>query len=271
MPTEPSGSLPSDRPMTGTDSSVPHSARITNFWLGGKDHYAVDREAGERYLATFPAIAEMARSGREFLARAVAFLSAQGIRQYLDIGTGLPTADNTHELAQRAAPESRIVYVDNDPMVLAHARVLLTSTAEGAADYLDADLREPAAILRGAAEILDFEQPVALMLMGIVGHIGDDEQLRDVLRELVGAVVPGSYLMIGDGTDLDPAQVQAQEQYNEGGSPPYRLRSPEQLASLFDGLELVEPGLVPAAHWRPGPDSTPYAETISRCGIARKP
>ncbi|GAA2784980.1 SAM-dependent methyltransferase [Saccharopolyspora taberi] len=271
MPTEQSGSLPSDQPMTGTDSTVPHSARITNFWLGGKDHYAVDREAGERYMETFPSIVEMARSGREFLARAVGFLAGQGIRQYLDIGTGLPTADNTHELAQRAAPESRIVYVDNDPMVLAHARVLLTSTPEGAADYLDADLRDPAAILAGAAALLDFDRPVALMLMGIIGHVGDDAELRAILAELLAALVPGSYLVIGDGSDLDPAQVRAQERYNEGGSPPYRLRSPEQLESLFDGLELVEPGLVPAAHWRPGPDSTPYAETISRCGIARKP
>ncbi|CAM02470.1 S-adenosyl methyltransferase [Saccharopolyspora erythraea NRRL 2338] len=270
MPNEASQAFPSEQPLSGTDSSVPHSARITNYWLGGKDHYAVDREAGERYRRTFPEIVDMSLAGRKFLARAVGFLVDSGIRQFLDIGTGLPTADNTHELAQRRAPESRIVYVDNDPMVLAHARVLLTSTPEGAADYLEADLREPKAILDGAARLLDYREPVAVMLMGVVGHIADDDELRGIIGELLDAVVPGSYLLVGDGTNLAPEQVSAQDTYNESGTEPYRLRSPEQLASLFDGLELVEPGLVPAARWRPEDDGSP-SEVVSRCGLARKP
>src|SRR5215475_12689327 len=162
---------------TAMDTSVPHSARIWNYWLGGKDNYAVDRAAGDAYIKVYPGIVDVARAGRAFLARAVRYLAAEaGIRQFLDVGTGLPTADNTHQIAQRAAPESRIVYVDNDPLVLAHARALLTSTPEGATDYIDADAREPEAILARAAATLDLGKPVALMLIGILGHVADDDQ-----------------------------------------------------------------------------------------------
>ncbi len=161
------------------DTSVPHSARVWNYWLGGKDHYPVDRAAGEQFREVFPEIVNAARASRQFLTRAVRYLAGEaGIRQFLDIGTGLPTADNTHEVAQRAAPACRIVYVDNDPLVLTHARALLTSTPEGATDYVDADLREPGKIVEGAARTLDFTQPVALMLMGILGHAADDDEAR---------------------------------------------------------------------------------------------
>src|SRR4029078_2716612 len=165
------------------DTSVPHSARIWNYWLGGKDNFQADREAGDEFLAYYPQQLDKARACRQFLSRAVRYLiREQGIRQFLDVGTGLPTADNTHEVAQRLAPESRIVYVDNDPLVLAHARALLTSSPEGACDYLDADIRNPDALLESVAGLLDFSQPVALMLMGIMGHFTDDEAYPIVSR-----------------------------------------------------------------------------------------
>src|SRR5215475_138344 len=167
---------PEDTAEAGIDTTVPHSARIWNYWLGGKDNYAVDREAGDQYVKVFPGIVDIARAGRAFLARAVRYLTLEaGIRQFLDVGTGLPTVDNTHELAQRAAPASRIVYVDNDPLVLAHARALLTSTPEGVTDYIDADLRDPDKILDAAAGTLGFFQPIALILSGIMGHVADNE------------------------------------------------------------------------------------------------
>src|SRR5438876_8267911 len=174
---------------TAIDTSVPHSARIWNYWLGGKDNYAVDRAAGDAYVEVFPGIVDVARAGRAFLARAVRYLALEaGIRQFLDVGTGLPTADNTHQIAQRAAPESRIVYVDNDPLILAHARALLTSTPEGATDYIDADLHDPETILREAARTLDFTKPVALMLMGILGHVKDDDEVRSIIKRLMDAL-----------------------------------------------------------------------------------
>src|SRR5438105_2215640 len=160
-------------PSPKIDSTVSHSARIWNYWLGGKDHYPVDKAVGDQILGFVPELVRSARADRYFLARAVRYLSGQGIRQFLDIGTGLPTVDNTHEVAQRAAPESRIVYVDNDPLVLAHARALLTSTPEGACDYIDADVHDPESILRQAAGTLDFGKPVAIMMLGIVNFIID--------------------------------------------------------------------------------------------------
>ena len=174
------------------DTTVPHSARIWNYWLGGKDNFAVDRAAGEQFLATFPDIAVIARATRAFMNRAVQYLAGEvGIRQFLDIGTGLPTVDSTHEIAQQIAPESRIVYVNNDPVVLVHAHALLRSTPQGATDYLDADLREPEAIVAGAAKTLDFTQPVAVMLLGIMGHITDDGQAQSIVRQLMDAAAPG--------------------------------------------------------------------------------
>jgi hypothetical protein len=254
---------------TGIDTTVPHSARIWNYWLGGKDNYAVDREAGDQYRQIFAGITVVARTSRAFLTRAVRYLAGEaGIRQFLDIGTGLPTADNTHEVAQRVAPESRIVYVDNDPLVLAHARALLTSTPEGACEYLDADIRDPAAILDAAKGLLDFARPVALMLMGIMGHFTDEEAYPIVSRLLDG-LPSGSYFALYDGADTNEAFNEAQRGYNESGAVPYHLRSPEQFARFFEGLDLVEPGVVPVPHWRPDPDSPPV-EIYSYCGVGRK-
>ncbi len=255
---------------TAIDTTVPHSARIWNYWLGGKDNYAVDREAGDQYKEIFPGIAVVAQTSRAFLTRAVRYLAGDaGIRQFLDIGTGLPTADNTHQVAQRVASESRIVYVDNDPLVLAHARALLTSSPEGSTEYLDADIRNPAAILDAAAGLLDFTQPIALMLMGIMGHFTDDEAYPIVSRLLAG-LPSGSYFALYDGADTNEAFNQAQRGYNESGAVPYHLRSPEQFARYFEGLELVEPGVVPVPHWRPDPDAAPV-EVYSYCGVGRKP
>ncbi|HYY81416.1 MAG TPA: SAM-dependent methyltransferase, partial [Actinomycetes bacterium] len=179
------------------DTSVAHSARIWNYWLGGKDHYPVDRTVGDRIAEMFPDIVTLARADRAFLGRAVRYLvSEAGIRQFLDIGTGLPTADNTHEVAQRLAPECRIVYVDNDPLVLAHARALLVGTPQGATDYIDADVREPDTILRAAARTLDFSQPVAVMLLGILHHLSDDDQADAIVDRLVDGIPAGGFLTI---------------------------------------------------------------------------
>jgi hypothetical protein len=266
-----STSVPDQPP--SIDTSVPHSARIWNYWLGGKDHYPVDRAAGEQYKEVFPGVVDVARASRAFLTRSVRYLAGEaGIRQFLDVGTGLPTADNTHEVAQRVAPESRIVYVDNDPLVLVHARALLTSTPEGATAYLDADLHDPDKILQGAAETLDFAQPVAVMLMGILGHVEDYDEARSIVRRLLDPMPSGSYFVLNDGTNVFSAVgAQAQDEYNESGALPYHLRTPEQIAGFFDGLELVEPGIVSVPLWRPDPADGPPAELDAFGGVGRKP
>jgi O-methyltransferase involved in polyketide biosynthesis len=252
---------------------VPQTARIWNYWLGGKDNFPVDRQVGDQILEAFPAIVENARASRAFLVRAVEYLAGEaGIRQFLDIGTGLPTANNTHEVAQRVAPDARIVYVDNDPIVLAHARALLRGTPQGATAYLDADLRDPENILRQAARTLDLSRPVAIMLMGILGHIPDDDEARSIVDALVGAVPSGSYLTINDGTDTSEEVVEAARIWNQSANPTYHLRSPERIARFFDGLELVEPGVVSPPRWRPEPSPAgPPAEIDSCCGVGRKP
>jgi O-methyltransferase involved in polyketide biosynthesis len=258
------------------NTSVPHSARIWNYWLGGKDNYPVDRAAGDQYREVFPEIVDIARASRQFLTRAVGYLAGEAqIRQFLDIGTGLPTADNTHEVAQRVAPNARVVYVDNDPLVLTHARALLTSTPQGVTAYIDADLRDPDTILAAAAQTLDFSQPVALMLMGILGHVGDHDEARSILKRLLDPLPSGSYLALNDGTNvISQAFAQAQQRYNESGALPYHLRSPEQIASFFDGLELVQPGLVSVPRWRPDPADAGGdlpAEVDAFGGVGRKP
>lgn len=178
---------PDQDALSKIDTTVPHSARIWNYWMGGKDNYEVDRVAGDAYREVAPNIETMARASRDYLIRTVTFVAGElGIRQFLDIGTGLPTYDNTHQVAQRVAPESRIVYVDNDPLVLRHAQALLTSTPEGVTDYIDADLHEPEKIIETASRILDFSRPVALMLMGILGHIQDYEEAKSIVRRLQG-------------------------------------------------------------------------------------
>ncbi|WP_121717084.1 SAM-dependent methyltransferase [Streptomyces sp. E5N91] len=255
------------------DTSVPHSARIWNYWLGGKDNYPVDEQAGDAYTAVFPGIVTVARSSRAFLRRNITHLVAEaGIRQFLDIGTGLPTADNTHEVAQRVAPESRIVYVDNDPMVLAHARALLYSTPEGATAYIDSDVLDPDTVLEAAARTLDFDRPIALILSNILGHIPDYDQARSVAARLVDALPSGSYLSINDGSrGIDPEFDRAQDGYNESGAAPYILRTVDQITAFFDGLELVEPGVVPVTRWRPDADTEDPGLIGEHGGLARKP
>ena len=254
------------------DGTVPNSARIWNYWLGGKDNYPVDREAGDQFRAVFPGIVDVARSSRQFLIRAVGYLAGEvGVRQFLDVGTGLPTAENTHEVAQRVASESRVVYVDNDPVVLAHARALLTSSGEGTTGYVDADLRDPDRIVELAAGTLDLDRPVALMLLGVLGHIGDDEEARSIVTRLLDGLSSGSYLVLCDGTDTSRAGVEAQEDYDQTGAIPYRLRSPEQIAGFFAGLDLVEPGVVSCPRWRPDQTRGVPAEVDAFGGVGRKP
>ncbi|MEU2714274.1 SAM-dependent methyltransferase [Streptomyces sp. NPDC007205] len=255
------------------DTSVPHSARIWNYWLGGKDNYPVDEEAGDAYTAVFPGIVTIARSSRAFLHRTISYLVREaGIRQFLDVGTGLPTAENTHEVAQRLAPEARIVYVDNDPMVLAHARALLYSSPEGATAYIDADVTDPERILAAAAETLDFGRPTALVLSNILGHVADHDQARSIATRLMDALPSGSYLSVNDGSrGIDPVFEQAQDAYNNSGAVPYNLRTVDEISAFFDGLELIEPGVVSVTQWRPEP-GPPAPEVIAEHGgLARKP
>jgi hypothetical protein len=242
------------------DTTVPHSARIWNWFLGGKDNYPVDRQAGEKFVELFPGMVDIARQSRYMHARVVRHLAGEaGIRQFLDIGTGLPSVDNTHEVAQRLAPESRIVYVDNDPLVLVHAQALLASTREGACDYIEADVHDPDTIVAGAAKTLDFTRPVALMLMGILGLVGDHDEALSIVNRLMAGLPAGSYLAVYDGTDTDPAYVEALGRYNAAsGAVPYNPRSPAQIARYLDGLHLLEPGVVSVSRWRPEP--SPWGE-----------
>ncbi|MGH4015513.1 MAG: SAM-dependent methyltransferase [Pseudonocardiaceae bacterium] len=265
------------QPPSGVDTSVSHSARVWNYWLGGKDNYPVDHEWGDQFAAILPSIVDIARADRAFLARAVRYLAGEaGIRQFLDIGTGLPTVNNTHEVAQATAPECCIVYVDNDPLVLVHARALLTSAPEGVTDYVEADLRDPDTIVREAARTLDFTQPIALMLMGIVEHIMDNDEAYAIVNRLLDALPSGSYLTIcdpiKDGVD-GAAMFEACRLWNEsGGSPPVAVRSLQELTRFFDRVELLEPGVVSVPLWRPDPShiGTPV-EVNAFGGVGRKP
>lgn len=255
-------------------TDVPHSARVWNYLLGGRDNYAPDRDTGGMILRTFPDIVRVARTQRRFLTRAVRHLAGEaGIRQFLDIGTGLPTVDNTHEVAQRIAPDARIVYVDNDPLVLVHARALLASTPEGACAYVDADVRDPERILREAAKTLDFTEPVALTMLGIMGQLPDSDEPGAIVRRLLDALPSGSHLALSDGTDTNPVLNKAIDAYNSASSGAYHLRSPERIAEFFDGLELLEPGVVTTSHWHPDEDAPEDdgAQVDAICGIGRKP
>ena len=259
------------------DTTVSHSARVWNYWLGGKDNYPVDREVGDRVAEMYPDIVLLARAARAFLTRAVTYLAGDpGIRQFLDVGTGLPTVNNTHEVAQSIAPESRVAYVDNDPLVLAHARALLTSRPEGVTDYIDADLRDPGTILREAARTLDFAEPVAITLIAILHHITDYDEARSIVNRLMEAVPSGSYLVLSHSTNViyGAASDEAVGRWNKFGKPPVILRSPEQIAGFFDGLELLEPGVVSTPRWRP--DIADIGGGVPRevdqfCGVGRKP
>jgi hypothetical protein len=253
---------------------VAHSARVWNYWLGGKDNYEIDRVLAQELADAFPGIVDIARQARHFLFRAVRYLVVEaGVRQFLDIGTGLPTANNTHEIAQGMDPQARVVYVDNDPLVLVHARALLTSGPEGATDYIDADVRDTERILREAATTLDFSQPIGLMLLGILGHVPDSDNPQAIVSRLLDSLPSGSYLVIEDGTDTDPTYVEAVRTFNQNpnAASRYYPRSPEQIASFFDGLELVQPGVVSSAQWRPEPSRWGVVEVSDYAGVGRKP
>jgi hypothetical protein len=254
------------------DTTKPHSARFWNYFVGGKDHYEVDREIGDQIKGIFPGLVDVAHTSRRFLGRAVRYLAGeQGVRQFLDVGTGLPTADNTHEVAQRVAPDSRIVYVDNDPIVLTHANALLTSTPEGRTAYLDADLYDPEAVLRAASGTLDLSRPVALMILNTLGHVSDYEQARDLVRRLMAGLPSGSHLVISDSTATSEGMIAASRAYNSSGAVPYHVRGVEEVAGFFDGLELVEPGVVRVPEWRPDGGDDDAALVDAYCGVGRKP
>lgn len=265
--------MPDDHhPAIRTD--IPHSARVWNYWMGGKDYYEVDRIAGDAGIAIDPEITTMAVGSRKFLIRAVRFLAEEkGIRQFLDIGTGLPTMQNTHEVAQSVAPDSKIVYVDNDPLVLTHARALLTTTTdEGVTTYLDADYNQPELIVADARHILNFTRPLAVMFMGVLGHTRSYEDMRRIVHTVLEATPSGSYLILWDGTDDSAAYVQLCHDYTDTGGVPYTPRPRAEIRALFDGLELVEPGFVSITQWRPESDGTGEVRPISAYGgVARKP
>ena len=258
--------------MPKLDTTVPQTARIWNHLLGGKDNFAADRAVGDQIIEAMPQLAQNARLSRAYLARAVRYLAGEaGVRQFLDIGTGLPTADNTHEVAQRVAPESHVVYVDNDPLVLVHARALLTGHPKGATDYLDADLRDTGAILSRAARTLDLKQPVALFLMGILGHIEDDAEAKSIIDRIMAELPSGSYLAMYDGSDTSEANNEAVRIWNISANPKYHLRSAARIAGLFEGLELVDPGVVSVTRWKPEPGAENAPEIDQYCAVGRKP
>jgi hypothetical protein len=255
-------------------TDVSHSARIWNYWLGGKDHYPVDEEVGDQILSFVPALPRSAVADRRFLARAVRFLAGEaGVRQFLDVGTGLPTADNTHEVAQGVDPSCRIVYVDNDPLVLAHAHALLTSTPEGATDYIEADVHDPGAIIERAARTLDFDEPVAITMLGVLNFVMDTDEAVDIVHRLLDAVPSGSYLVVSHPTTEVDAEAMrtAVDYWNGQGSAPMTLRSRTDLLRLFDRVDLLEPGLVSCSRWRPEAAQEEIADVTHFGGVGRKP
>ncbi|GLZ05683.1 hypothetical protein Acsp03_31490 [Actinomadura sp. NBRC 104412] len=266
------GDSSAERRQRNLDTGVAHTARVWNWFLGGKDYYPADQAAGEQVARVNPDVIPLARASRAFLVRGTSHLTREaGIRQFLDIGTGLPTANNTHEVAQSIAPESRIVYVDNDPLVLVHAEALLTSTPEGATHYIEADLRDPETILSEAAGVLDFDRPIAIMLIAILHHIPDTAQAREIVARLLEAVAPGSHLAIAHAVHSEVMDRGA-AQWNKVGKPPLVPRHPEEIAGFFEGLEMLEPGLVTTTRWRPdGIDLGVVRDMDQMAGIGRKP
>ena len=258
------------------DLDTPHAARMWNYWMGGKDNYEADRLAGDHVASVYPEIVTMAKQSRQFLIRVVGYLAADvGIDQFIDIGTGLPTMQNTHEVAQSIEPTARIVYVDNDPLVLTHARALLgNSTAEGLTTYVHADYHDPELIMAEARKVLDLQRPVAVMFMGVLGYVEQLDEMRSLIGRTVAPVPSGSHLVLWDGTDTGEAVVEGTKKLTESGAVPYYLRSPDELASCFAGFELVEPGMVPITSWRPDVpvDRDTWDEYIDAYGaVGRKP
>jgi O-methyltransferase involved in polyketide biosynthesis len=255
------------------NADVPHSARLWNYWLGGKDNFAADRAVADQILAMVPEMVASARADRAFLGRVVRYFAAEvGIRQFLDVGTGIPTANNTHEVAQRLAPSSRIVYVDNDPLVLVHARALLTSHPEGRTDYLDVDLREPDKVVAAARRTLDFDQPIAVTMLGILNFIPDDDEAIRLVGKLVEAIPPGSYVAISHPTtEINGETMQAALRlWNEGPAAKMVLRSAEQVKRLFGNLEMVEPGVVTCSRWHPDAGAEDAEPVPHYGGVGRK-
>jgi hypothetical protein len=255
------------------DTGVAHIARVYNYWLGGKDNYAADREAGDQAIQAYPDLVLSVRANRAFLARTVRYLAREeGIRQFLDIGTGIPAANNTHEVAQSVAPDCRVVYVDKDPVVLSHARALLTSQPEGATDYIDADLRDTQKILAQAARTLDFSRPVAVMLIAIMHAIGDDDDPYAIAATLMEAVPPGSYLALSHvASDIVPAQ--AADMVGRLNRLMYEKTTPRRqadVARFFDGLGMVEPGVVRVQQWRPDTETEATTPSNMWGGVGRK-
>ena len=254
------------------DTSVAHIARVYDYWLGGKDHFAADREVGDEVLEIHPETALSVRANRAFLARAVGYLTAQGIRQFLDIGTGLPTVDNTHEVAQAAAPASRVVYVDNDPIVLSHARALLTSGPEGATAYLDADVRDVDTVLARARELLDFGQPIGVLLIALLHMLSDEDDPWGLVARYMAAVPPGSYLVLSHlASDVQAETMAAmRRRINELMPQHVYMRTKDQVTEFFGRMPLVEPGMVLTHQWRPGTGAA-GAGGVLWAGVARKP
>lgn len=267
---------PSDGRVRRTvDPTVPASARVWNYWLGGRDHYAADRVVGDMIKTMLPSIVDVAQRSRDFHGRAVRLLVGEaGIRQFLDVGIGLPTLDSTHKIAQSVDPACRIVYVDNDPSVLVHARALLASAPQGVCGYVDADVRDPDVILAEARKTLDFERPIALLMLGVLGSIADYDEARAILKRLLDALPAGSYLALNDGTNtLRPEAATAAARLRTDAGAPYHLRTREEITGFFDGLELVDPGVVSTSRWRPGNDGpNDLPDEVDACsGVARKP
>jgi len=256
------------------DTSVPHIARVYDYWLGGKDNFAVDREAAEQVIAAYPGILRDVRAQRAFLANAVRYLAGvAGIGQFLDIGTGIPTASNTHEVAQGVAPGCRVVYVDNDPLVLAHARALLAGST-GPTAYVDADLRDPGLIVAEAGRLLDFRAPVAVLLIGVLHLVSDEDHPHAIVARLLEAMPSGSWLALSHpARDVCPQQVgEAASRFNQLASEQATLRTRDQILRFFEGLDLAEPGLVQVHRWRPGLAAPGHGQQAAGyCGLARKP
>ncbi|MBT2369762.1 SAM-dependent methyltransferase [Streptomyces sp. ISL-10] len=258
--------------MTGRlRTDIAHNARVWNYWLGGKDNYPADRAVGDQVTGMYPSIGEVARADRAFLGRAVSLLAGEaGVRQFLDIGTGLPTADNTHEVAQRIAPDARVVYVDNDPIVLAHARALLTGSAQGVTEYVEADAHQPEEILDSVSATLDLKQPVAVMMLGILNFVLDTDRARAIVRTLMDAVPSGSHLVLTHPTlELGgEGNAEAMAFWNQNATPPITARTRAEFASFLEGTEILEPGIVSCARWRA--DGT-QPEVAQFGAVGRKP